>query len=69
MNVAMSNKYTPNNGVKEGGTSCEGLSPGGLKMQGQVPGGFNQATTNKTPLSADNEDNDDFRRRIMRRFI
>ena len=69
MNVAMSNKYTPNNGVKEAGTSCEGLSPGGLKMQGQVPGGCNQATTNKTPLSADNEGNHDFRRRIMGRFI
>ena len=26
-------------------------------MQGQVPGSCNQATTNKTPLNADNEDN------------
>ena len=26
-------------------------------MQGQVPGGHSQATTNKTPLNADNEDN------------
>ena len=26
-------------------------------MQGQVPGGCNQATMNKTPLNADNEDN------------
>ena len=26
-------------------------------MQGQVPDGRNQATTNKAPLNADNEDN------------
>ena len=26
-------------------------------MQGQIPGGRNQATTNKTPFNADNEDN------------
>ena len=26
-------------------------------MQGQVPGNCNQATTNKTPLNVDNEDN------------
>ena len=32
------------------------LSPGSLGMQGQVPGGCNQATTNKTPLNADNEE-------------
>ena len=32
------------------------LSPGSLGMQGQVPGGRNQATTNKTPLNADNEE-------------
>ena len=57
MSVIMSNKNLPNNGVKEAGTSCEGLSPGSLGMQGQVPGGRNQATTNKTPLNADNEDN------------
>ena len=53
----MSNENIPNNGVKEARTSCEGLSPGSLGMQGQVPGGHNQATTNKTPLNADNEDN------------
>ena len=57
MSVIMSNKNISNNGVKEAGTSCEGLSPGSLGMQGQVPGGCNQATTNKTPLNADNEDN------------
>ena len=43
--------------MKEGGTSYEGLSLDSLGMQGQVPGGHNQATTNKTPLNADNEDN------------
>ena len=53
----MSNKYIPSNGEKEARTSCESLSPGSLGMQGQVPGGRNQATTNKTPLNADNEDN------------
>ena len=57
MSVIMSNKNISNNGVKEAGTSCEGLSPGSLGMQGQVPGGCNQATTNKTSLNADNEDN------------
>ena len=31
--------------------------PSSLRMQGQVPGGHNQATMNKTPLHADNEDN------------
>ena len=51
------NKNITNNGVKEAATSCEGLSPGSLEMQGQVPGGHNQATTNKTTLNADNEDN------------
>ena len=43
--------------MKEAGTSGEGLSHGSLEMQGQVPGGRNQATTNKIPLNADNEDN------------
>ena len=57
MSVIMSNKNVPNNGVKEAGTSCEGLPPGSLGMQGQVPGGRNQATTNKTALNSDNEDN------------
>ena len=57
MSVVISNKYIPNNGVKEAGTSCEGLSPGSLGMQGQVPGDRNQATTNKTPLNSVNEDN------------
>ena len=54
MNVIISNKDIPNNGVKEAGTSCEGVSSGSLGMQGQVPGSRNQATTNKTPLNADN---------------
>ena len=49
MSVIMSNKNLPNNGVKEGGTSCEDLSPGRLGMQRQVSGSCNQATTNKTP--------------------
>ena len=31
--------------------------PAVLECRGQVPGGRNQATTNKTPLNADNEDN------------
>ena len=53
----MLNKYITNNGVKKAKTSCEGLLPGSLGMQGQVPGGCNQASTNKTPLNADNEDN------------
>ena len=57
MSVKMLNKNIPNNGVKEAGTSCEGLSPGSLRMQGQVPGSHNHATTNKTPLNADKEDN------------
>ena len=57
MSVVMSNKYIPNNIVKEAGISREGLSPGSLGMQGQVPGGRNKATTNKTPFNADNEDN------------
>ena len=57
MRVIMSNKNIPNNGVKEAETSCEGLSPGSLGMQGQVSGGRNQATTNNTSLSADNEAN------------
>ena len=55
--VLIPNKNIPNNGVNEAGTPCEGLSPGSLRMQGQVPGSHNQATTNKTPLNADNEDN------------
>ena len=53
----MPNEYIPNNSVKEAGTSCEGLSPSSLGMQRQVPGGRNQATTNKTPLNTDNQDN------------
>ena len=57
MNVIISNKNILNNGEKEAGTSCEGLSPDSFGMQGQVSGGRNQATTNKTPLNADNEDN------------
>ena len=56
MKVVMSNKNIPNNGVKEAETSCEGLLPSSLGMQGQVLGSHNQATTNKTPLNADNED-------------
>ena len=43
--------------MKEAGTSCEHLLPGSPRMQGQVPGSCNQATANKTPLNADNEDN------------
>ena len=50
-------KNIPNIGVKEAGTSCEGLLPGSLGMQGQVPDSRNQATTNKTPLNENNEDN------------
>ena len=46
MSLIMSNKNILNNGVKEAGTSCEGLLPCS-----------NQATTNKTPLNADNEEN------------
>ena len=57
MSVIMSNKNIPNKVMKEAGTSCEGLSPSRLGMQGQVPEGCNQATTNKTNLNADNEDN------------
>ena len=57
MRVIMSNKNIPDNGVKEAETSCEGLSPGSLGMQGQVSDGRNQATTNNTSLSADNEAN------------
>ena len=57
MSVIMLNKNIPNNSVKEAGTSREGLLPGSFGMQGQVPGGHNQATTNKTSLNADNEDN------------
>ena len=51
MSVIMSNKNIPNNGVKEVGTSYEGLS------RQVFPGSHNQATTDKTPLNADNEDN------------
>ena len=43
--------------VEYAGTSCEGSSHGTLGVQGHVPGGRSQATTNKTPLNADNEDN------------
>ena len=57
MSVVILNKNIPNNDMKEAGTSCEGLSPSSLEMQGQVPGSRNQATTNKNPLNADNEDN------------
>ena len=57
MSVIMLNKNIPNNSVKETGTSCEGLSPGSFGLQGQVPGSSNEATTNKTPLDADSEDN------------
>ena len=57
MSVIMSNRNIPNNGVKEAGTSYEGLSSGSLGKQGQAPGGRNPATTNKTPLNADNEGN------------
>ena len=53
----MSNQYILNNGMKEAGTSCGDLSPNSLGMQGQLPGDRNQATTNKTPVSAENEDN------------
>ena len=55
--IIMSNRNIANNGVKEAGISSEGPSPGSLRMQGQVPGSRNQATANKTPLNADNEDN------------
>ena len=53
----MLNKNIPNNSIKETGTSCEGLLPGSFGLQGQVPGSSNEATTNKTPLNADSEDN------------
>ena len=43
--------------MKKAGTSAKGLLPSSLGMQGQVPAGRNQATTNKTPLNAENEDN------------
>ena len=51
------NKSIPNNDVKEAGTLCEGLSPDSLGMEEQDPGGRFPATTNKTPLIADSEDN------------
>ena len=57
MSVIMLNKNIPNKNMKEAGTSCEGLSPSSLRTQGQVPGSCNQATLNKTPFNADNEDN------------
>ena len=57
MSVIMKNKDIPSNSIKEAGTSCEGLSLVSLRMQGQVPGGHNQATMNKIPLNADNENN------------
>ena len=41
----------------EAGISCEGLLPSILRMQEQALGGRSQATMNKTPLNADNEDN------------
>ena len=53
----MSNKNIHNTDVKEARISCEGLLPSSFRMQGQVPGNRNQATTNKTPLNPDNEDN------------
>ena len=57
MIIIMSNKNTPNNSLREAGTSREGHSPGSLGMQGKVPGGRNQTTANKNLLNADNEDN------------
>ena len=57
MSVVMPNKNILSNGVKKAGTSCEGLLPDSIRMQEEVPGGYNQATTNKTPLNADIEDN------------
>ena len=57
MSAILSNKNIPNNGVKEAGTSCEDLSPGSLGMQEQIADSRNQATTSKTTLNADNEDN------------
>ena len=57
MSVIVSNKNISNKDVKQAGTPCEGLSPGSLGIQGQVQGGHNEATRNKTPLNADNEDN------------
>ena len=66
MNVIMLNRNISNKSMKEAGPSCEG----GLRIQGQVPGSRNQATMNKTPLNADNEDNVMvFRRRRMGKFI
>ena len=53
MNVIMLNRNVSNKSMKEAGPSCEGS----LRIQGQVPGSRNQATMNKTPLNADNEDN------------
>ena len=53
----MWSKYIPSNDIKEAGSSREGLSPCSLRMLGEVSGGFNQATTIKIPLNADNEDN------------
>ena len=57
MSVIMLSKNIPNNGMKEAGTSHEGLLPSHLRVQGQVRSSCNQATMNKTPLNADNEDN------------
>ena len=56
MSVIMS-KNIPSNGIKEAGTSCEAPLPASFGMQGWVPGSCDQATTNKTPLNADNGDN------------
>ena len=53
----MWSKYIPSNNKKEAGSSREGLLPCSLRMLGEVSGGFNQATTIKIPLNADNEDN------------
>ena len=57
MSVKMSNKNIHNTDVKEARISCEGLLPSSFRMQGKVPGNRDQATTNKTPLNPDNEDN------------
>ena len=57
ISVTISNKNVPHNDVKDDETSCKSPSPGILGIQGVVPGGLNRATTYKTPLNADNEDN------------
>ena len=57
VSVIMLKENIPNNDVKEAGASGEGLSPDSGRMDVQVPGINNHATTNKTPLNADSEDN------------